>query len=247
MSDISNTLPSAFGNPAQKMTSSEIADLVESRHDKVRQSIDRLVERGIIVQPPMGDEPGTDAMGRPRVTKVYVFVGEQGKRDSIIVVAQLCPEFTAKLVDRWAELEKVIADPRRALSDPSTLRHLLLENVEARLALESRVAEMEPEVAAYERIAVADGSLCFRDAAKTLQVRPKDLTDFLVAHHWVYTRPGVPGYIAYQSKLQTGLLEHKTTTVHRSDGSEKVVSQCRVTPKGLTRLAKEFPPVARAA
>lgn len=41
--------------------------------------------------------------GRPAVE--YVFSGEQGKRDSIIVVAQLSPEFTARLVDRWQELE----------------------------------------------------------------------------------------------------------------------------------------------
>lgn len=39
-------------------------------------------------------------------TKAYVFSGEQGKRDSIIVVAQLSPEFTAKIVDRWMELER---------------------------------------------------------------------------------------------------------------------------------------------
>jgi phage regulator Rha-like protein len=36
---------------------------------------------------------------------VYLFRGEKGKRDSIIVVAQLSPEFTARLVDRWNELE----------------------------------------------------------------------------------------------------------------------------------------------
>ena len=46
----------------------------------------------------------------------------------------------------------------------------------------------------------------------------------------------------YQSKLANGLLEHKTTTVHRSDGSEKTATQVRVTPKGLTRLAMEFQP-----
>jgi hypothetical protein len=39
------------------------------------------------------------------VPKHYRFTGEQGKRDSIVVVAQLSPEFTARLVDRWQELE----------------------------------------------------------------------------------------------------------------------------------------------
>src|SRR5690625_1412633 len=88
------------------MTSQDIAALVESRHDSVRRTIERLVERGVIALPPMVEKP-TD--GRP--SKVYVFVGEQGKRDSIVVVAQLSPEFTARLVDRWQELEKKQQDP----------------------------------------------------------------------------------------------------------------------------------------
>ena len=37
--------------------------------------------------------------------EVYIFKGEQGKLDSITIVAQLCPEFTAALVKRWYELE----------------------------------------------------------------------------------------------------------------------------------------------
>lgn len=82
------------------MTSEEIAELVGSRHDKVKQSIERLSERGVITLPPMGEKP---TAGRP--STFYIFSGEKGKRDSIIVVAQLSPEFTARLVDRWQELE----------------------------------------------------------------------------------------------------------------------------------------------
>lgn len=60
----------AFGTTSQ---SREIADLVDSRHDKVKQSIERLSERGVIVQPPLVDEHGEEAMGRLRITQVYVF------------------------------------------------------------------------------------------------------------------------------------------------------------------------------
>ena len=249
MSHTSNTLPMGFGNPSmQTMSSREIADLVEKRHDNVKRTIETLAETGVIVRPQIEDEAGTDTMGRTRITQVYLFSGEQGKRDSIIVVAQLCPEFTARLVDRWQELEKANAiDPQRALSDPAALRHLLLENVEKVIALQGEVEEMRPQVQALERIAISDGSLCITDAAKTLQVQPKALFQFLDSHGWTYTRQGDHTRIAYQGKLQAGLLEHKTTVVTRSDGSEKTTTQVRVTPKGLTRLAKEFPPVAKAA
>ena len=89
------------------MTSIDIAELVGSRHDKVKQSIERLAERGIITLPPMGEKPTS---GRP--VTYYIFEGEEGKRDSIIVVAQLSPEFTARLVDRWKELEQERARPK---------------------------------------------------------------------------------------------------------------------------------------
>ncbi len=109
---------------ALSMTSREIAELVGSRHDKVKQSIERLsiAKRGAdqapIDLPPMGEY--LDSLGRPAAE--YVFSGEKGKRDSIIVVAQICPEFTAALVDRWQELEAQIAQPVTLPSYAETLR-----------------------------------------------------------------------------------------------------------------------------
>lgn len=224
------------------MSSREIADLVESRHDKVKQSIERLVERGVIVQPPMGDEQFQDSKGRPRSEATY----RLSKRDSYIVVAQLSPEFTARLVDRWQELESGAAfDPMRTLNDPAAMRGILLSYTEKVLALEAVNAALTPKADALDRLAEAEGSFCVTDAAKTLQVQPKVLFTFLRSHGWIYSRIGMAGDVAYQAKIVSGLLEHKTTTVHRSDGSEKVATQVRVTPKGLARLAMELAPVVR--
>lgn len=93
------------------MSSQEMADLTETRHDSVKRTIETLVAKGIIVQPQFVDEQFTDKMGRARTQKVY----KVGKRDSYVVVAQLSPEFTAKLVDRWQELEAQLA---HAVSPP---------------------------------------------------------------------------------------------------------------------------------
>lgn len=230
------------GSPA-RMTSREIADLVNARHDSTRRTIERLAEKGVIQLPPLV-EIATGA----RAALEYVFEGEQGKRDSYVVVAQLSPEFTARLVDRWQELEaRPAVDPVAVLNDPAAMRGILLSYTEKVLELQGRVEEMEPQVQALERIAISEGSMCITDAAKTLQVQPKALFAFLKSHGWIYTRQGDSTYIAYQAKLQSGLLEHKTTVVTRSDGSEKTTTQVRVTPKGLARLAREFPPVAKAA
>lgn len=123
---------------AMSMTSLEIADLVESRHDNVRVAIQRLADKGVIALPAMQEKP---TAGRP--AQVYVFSGEQGKRDSIIVVAQLSPEFTARLVDRWQELERLHSGPALPnFSNPAEAARAWAEQYEARIAAERTKAEI---------------------------------------------------------------------------------------------------------
>lgn len=102
--NLADVAPRTFGTFT--MNSIDIAALVGSRHDSVKRTIERLADAGTITLPPTVEKP---TAGRP--TTVYVFEGEKGKRDSIIVVAQLSPEFTARLVDRWQELEAQISKP----------------------------------------------------------------------------------------------------------------------------------------
>lgn len=131
------------------------------------------------------------------------------------------------------------------LNDPAQLRALLLAYSEKHEALEKRVSELLPSEEALERIARDDGSLCVTDAAKALQMRPKDLFDWLRQNGWIYRRPGAAHDLGFHSKTSTGLLEHKVTTVLRADGSERVTEQVRVTAKGLTKLAQLIRPPTR--
>lgn len=85
------------------MTSLEVSELVGKRHDNVKRLIEKLAESNVISYPQIED--GIKSANGV-ITKLYVFSGEQGKRDSIIIVAQLSPEFTASIVDRWQHLEK---------------------------------------------------------------------------------------------------------------------------------------------
>lgn len=147
-----------------------------------------------------------------------------------------------------AELRRIAnSGPTIDLNDPGALRGLLLTYSEKALVLEKRVQELLPSQEALQRIAEADGSLCVTDAAKALQMRPKDLFEWLRQNGWIYRRPGSGHDLGYQSKTGTGLLEHKVTTVLRADGSEKVTEQVRVTPKGLTKLASLIKPALQVA
>jgi len=123
---------------AATMSSQEIADLVGSRHDNVRVTIERLAERGVIALPAMQEKP---TAGRP--AQVYVFSGEQGRRDSIVVAAQLSPELTARLVDRWQELETQAARPM-------TQAEQMLAHAQIQVQLERRQQQIEQQQAQHQ-------------------------------------------------------------------------------------------------
>ncbi|OEC42543.1 hypothetical protein A7D27_11735 [Pseudomonas sp. 1D4] len=128
------SLPIHEHHPAT-MSSREIADLVESRHDNVKRTMERLSERGVIRFTPT-EETSHQGAGA-RSVEVYLV----NKRDSFVVVAQLCPEFTARLVDRWQELEA-------QASRPMTAAEQLLASVQLTVDLERRQRQTEQQVAA---------------------------------------------------------------------------------------------------
>ncbi|WP_443092489.1 phage antirepressor KilAC domain-containing protein [Basfia succiniciproducens] len=219
-----------LNNETLTMSSREIAELVEKRHDNVKRTIETLINQGVIIQPQIEDVQIKDTLGRARSEKVYLLI----KRDTYIVVAQLCPEFTAKLVDRWQELEQKQGKPdlMTALNDPVFLRNTLAEYSE-------KVIELTPKANAFDRIATkSDGSLNLTESAKHLQVPPKKFNQFLFAHGWIYRRAGGKSWVAYQDKLKSGYLEHKVHTVHQYDGTESLYPQVLITAKGLAKLAK---------
>lgn len=153
-------------------------------------------------------------------------------------------QWKLRYIEAFNQMESTIRnaslDVMDALSNPATLRTLLANYSEKAEALQAKVDDLMPSALALDRIASTDGSLSVTEAAKTLQVQPKTLFTWLRMHEWIYRRAGAAADIAYQAKLQAGLLEHKATTITRGDGSEKTVTQVRVTPRGLTRLAKEL-------
>lgn len=220
--------------PAQTMSSVEIAELTGKRHDNVMRTALNLVKKGIIGSPQIEE---TDSQNKKRM--IY----RLNKTESLNLVANLSPEFTARIIDRWQELESN-AQPPSTLNPTNLSRLQLLEMAmqaeQERLALEHKVEEMQPKVEALDRIASANGSLCITDTAKSLQMKPSILFKWLNEHGWIYRRVGGSAWIGYSEKITVGYLEHKVTVIHRDDGSEKVINQVLITPKGLIRLSQIF-------
>lgn len=125
-----------FNQSTLTMSSREIAELVESRHDNVKVTMERLSEKGVITFTAMQEK---SSGGRPGIAY------EVNKRDSFVVVAQLSPEFTARLVDRWQQLEEEKAAGILLMpdfSDPVAAARAWADAQEARRIAEQTKAEI---------------------------------------------------------------------------------------------------------
>ncbi|HAV9202515.1 TPA: Rha family transcriptional regulator [Escherichia coli] len=128
------------------MTSIEIAELVGKRHDNVKRTIETLAKGGVVRFPQIEVFEKINNLGLRRSVEAYVFEGEQGKRDSIIVVAQLSPEFTARLVDRWRELENARGPLKSKAEILAEMAQMHLEHERRINAVNAQVAEVSAQV-----------------------------------------------------------------------------------------------------
>lgn len=187
-----------FNHNQQSVTSFDISELVLSRHDDTKRSIDRLVERGVIARPPVAVMP-KEANNRIYNIEVYVFTGEQGKLDSITVVAQLSPEFTAALVKRWYELENQTKLPQ------SFAEALQLAADQAK-----KIELDKPKVEYYENIVVRDTLLNASQVAQKIKMSAVAMNRILDTFN-VYHRGVKRARLFQQWFIDKGLGEVKQT------------------------------------
>lgn len=149
----------------------------------------------------------------------------------------ISPSFHLKVIRAYDALVTAPHPINPAQLSRMQLIELAMEAERERLVLVEKIEAMLPKAEGFDRIAGADGSLCLRDAAKELQVRPTDLNLWLQAHKWIYKRAGGRSWVGYQDRIQSGLLEHKGTVLIDGAGNERIYDQVRITAKGLARLA----------
>jgi len=215
------------------MSSLEIAELVGSRHDSVKLTINRLasehsdalgnVTRKAVIQlPPMVEVK--NHLGQ--TVQVYSVC----KRDSFVVVAQLCPEFTARLVDRWQELEA-----QQHFAIPSTLSAALRLAADQQDVIEAQTAQLAlaaPKAAFVDQYVEASGSMSFRQVAKLLNANERTFRQMLLDKGVMYYLGGV--MTPYSQHQDAARFEVKTGT---SETNGHAFSQARFTAKGVQWIA----------
>jgi len=228
------------------ITSGEIAELVSSRHDNVKRTIERLAKTSAIRLPPTENSEKINNLGLPQKIRHYVFSGEQGKRDSIIVVAQLSPEFTAKLVDRWLELERHAAIS--AFGVPQTLQAAL--RMAADLVDENQALKLEnqslkqlaalPETGksrqAGSEQADITNALTLRELSRPLGIRHVDLCRFLREDGWLLKKG--TAHIPAPHAQMNGLFGFRP--LHRHKHNAGGYMQLVVTEKGQAHIQQRL-------
>ncbi|WP_299933694.1 Rha family transcriptional regulator [uncultured Pelagimonas sp.] len=131
------------GSEPLTMSSKEIADLLELRHDNVKRTIKTLADKGVFDLPQTEEHQIETGHGRKHTIQVYLC----DKRTSMIVVAQLSPEATARIVDRWQELEAALANSE---TEDEVLHRAMLISTRRIEALKNKVEEQADQIEALD-------------------------------------------------------------------------------------------------
>ena len=206
------------------MSSREIADLVESRHDSVKRTIERLQDKGLIQLTPMVEVK--NHLGQ--VVTEYQLI----KRDTYVVVAQLSPEFTARLVDRWQELEnQQMPQIPQTLSEALRLAADQAEQIEKQNLL---IEQQRPKVEFVQRYVEVGTTKSLRETAKILKMPERTMIDCLVGDGLLFRQSG--NLLPYQKYHAKGLFDVKTGTTEYGHN----YTQTRVTSKGIEYIASRY-------
>ena len=205
----------------QTMSSREIAELVESRHSDIVRSIVRLMSNNVI----SGYAP--TAYTHPQNGQTYECY-YLNKRDSLVVVAQNCPQFTARIVDRWQELEAA-----NAFTLPKTFGEALRLAAEQQEKIEQQQSQLllaAPKVAYVDTFVDHGTNKNITAVAKDLGVSGKKLGLWLRYNKFAFRQKGKMMW--YQSFMDSGYGVHKSFNTKTEDKNGTSGTQALLTPKG---------------
>ena len=208
------------------MSSREIAELTGKRHDNVMVLCRSLRDMGVC--PEIQETPYVNEQNGQTYLECRL-----GKRDSLVLIARISPEFTAAVVDRWQELEA-----QQSPKVPQTYAQALLEAGRlAQLAEEQaqQLAMAAPKVEFVERfVQSSSGSKGFREVCKLLKANEAEFRAFAMDRRIMYRLGG--RLTAYQCHIDAGRFEVRAGVTE----SEHAYTTTKFTAKGVSWIAGEW-------
>ena len=208
------------------MGTKEIADLLGKNHSDIKRSADRLFDAGAIGDgQPMAEREFKTEMGNSYIEYLL------GKLDSITLVAQNCPQFTAALVKRWDELERGVVNPQI----PQTYAAALLEA--GRLALEleqsqQQLALVAPKADVFDKVIERENLLNATQVAQQVGMSAVKMNKQLDVIGGVYSKSVKRGRTFCHGFVESGYGEMKI--------GESGYPQALFTTKGSLRVVELF-------
>ena len=206
------------------MSSREISELTDKRHDNVKRTIESMAHAGVISQPQIEDgEKSANGV----IERIYLV----NKRSSFIVVAQLSPEFTAKLVDRWQVLEANAKFNTPTLPNYQEALRQLADQIDLTCNQSLQLEAQKPAVEFVERYVESSGNKGFREVCKLLNANERHFQQFVLSEKIMYRLGGK--LTAYGNHIDACRFEVNTGIAD----NEHAYTTSKFTPKGINWVA----------
>ncbi|SMB88018.1 Phage antirepressor protein YoqD, KilAC domain [Pasteurella testudinis DSM 23072] len=209
------------------MSSREIAELCEKRHDNVLKLIRELIAGGVLKN--TRPQNYVHSQNNQEYTE---FLSD--KRDSLVIVARLSPEFTAAVVDRWQELENYRQQSTALTPSRKELALMVIQAEEEKERLQLENLQMKPKADFVDQYVDVGTSKSLRETAKILRMSEKAMIAKLIDNKALFRQSD--NLLPYADKLSKGLFTVKTGTTDHGHN----FTQTRVTGKGIQWIASRY-------
>jgi len=211
------------------MSSREIAELCEKRHDHVLRDIRNMLEELGITDPSLGASY-RDASGR----ELPCF--HLPKDLTITLIAGYNVQVRHRIVVRWQELEtQPVSAALPNFANPAEAARAWAEQYELREAANQALAIAAPKAEFVDRYVDGTGLKGFRQVCKLLNANESRFRDFLTDHRIMYRLGGE--WVPYQQHIDAGRFSVKTGVSERTGHA---FTEAKFTPKGVNWVAGEW-------
>jgi anti-repressor protein len=226
------------------VSSRQIADDFEKRHDNILRDIETLRKDSLKIEEMFHYHQEPDTYGR--MQKSYLM-----NRDgfSILVMGftgQKALEWKLKYIEAFNRMEKMLVEkaPSYQIADPIERAKVWIQEQEEKKALEGHIEELKPKALFADSVSSSRNSILVGELAKLLNQNGIDIGQkrlFQVLRDKGYLLKSGEDYnIPSQYSMDLKIMDIKKSSVNNPDGSVRITRTPKVTGKGQIYFVNKF-------